>query len=160
VRFTLVKDLKKDKTMRPILNGLTLFTLLYLITDIFVKHSSFGVFARDVSLTLFGSEEEFIDPLTQASFLEFWHMEIFFMMMILLTLSAVYIRLSQKSSLRLFILNIVMIFAISSLLSLVLSYFVSPLFVYLYTFSYLLWHIVAIYMSLYSLWYLNYDSSI
>ena len=159
MKFTLIKDLRQDKTMRPILSGLILFTLLYLISDIFVKHSSFGILPQNISITLFGNEDEFIEPLSQASFLEFWHMEIFFMMMILLTLSAVFIRLTQNASLRLISLNIVMISAISSLISLFLAYFVSADFIYVYSLSFVLWHVAAIYMTLYSLWSLHYDSS-
>ena len=146
--------------MRPILSGLTLFTLLYLISDVFVKNSSFGILPDRVNLSLFGNEEEFIDPLSQASFLEFWHMEIFFIMMILLTLSAVYVRLSQNSPYRLLVLNVVMISAITSLVSLFLAYFVYSEFVYLYSLSFALWHLCAIYLSLYSLWILSYDANV
>ena len=40
MRFTLIKNLNKDKTMKPILVGLLSFTLLYLLIDIFVKKKS------------------------------------------------------------------------------------------------------------------------
>jgi len=143
--------------MRPILTGLLLFTLLYIISDFFVKYSSFGLLPHAIELTLFGSEEEFLDPITKASFLEFWHIEIFFLMMILLTLSAVFARLSSKS--RILITNIVMISAFVSLVSLALAFFASKIFIWLYVISFFLWHIFASYMALFSLWKL-YDSSI
>lgn len=157
MKFTLIKDLKEDTTMKPILTGLLLFILLYLLSDVVVKHLNFGIFADDLHLTLFGDEEQYIDPLSTASFLEFWHIEIFFIMMLLLTLSAVYIRLAKDSSSKLITLNIVMLSAITSLVSIIFAYFFSKSFVNVYMISFLLWHITAIYMVFYSLWKLYRD---
>lgn len=160
MRFTLIKDLRKDKTMRPILSGLLIFTLVYLISDILVKYLNFGISPDALHLTLFGDEEQYIDPLSQASFLEFWHVEIFFMMMILLTLSAVFIRLSKQETHKIVVTNIVMLSAIISLISLAMSFFVSEVFIEIYVVCFFIWHSFAIYMIFYSLWNLYYDKSI
>lgn len=160
MKFTLIKDLRQDKSMRPILTGLLVFTLFYLISDMVVKYFNFGIFPQTIALTLFGDEEQFIDPLSTASFLEFWHVEIFFMMMLLLTLSAVYIRLSKKSTQSTITLNLVMIPALLSLVSLLIAFFVSKIFVYIYSVLFILWHTIAIYMVLYSLWKLYYDQKL
>lgn len=160
MRFTLIKDLSKDNTMRPILTGLLIFTLFYLVSDILVKHLNFGIFPDTIHLTLYGDENQYIDPLSKASFLEFWHVEIFFMMMILLTLSAIFIRLLKHSAYKIIITNIVMISAILSLILLALSYFVSDTFIPLYAICFFTWHIFAIYMALISIWNLYYDKSI
>ena len=157
MRFTLIKDLKQDTMMKPILSGLLIFTLLYLISDIFVKSSSFGIFEEMIKATLLGNESEFLDPITTSAFLEFWHMEIFFIMMILLTLSAVFIRLSGAKGFNIIIVNAVMISALISLVALGFSFFVNAAFVQLYVFSFFTWHICAVYMSLYSLLKLYYD---
>jgi len=156
VRFTLINNIKQDSAMRLILSALLIFISMYLISDIFVKYSSFGITGSAVKLTLFGSEAEYIDPISKASFLEFWHTEIFFIMMLLLTLSAVFVRLVKKSIL---VLNIVMISAIISIIALALSYFMSPLFISIYIATFFLWHASALYMTLYSLWRL-YDKSV
>lgn len=160
MRFTLIKDLKKDSSMRPILNGLLLFTLLYLIADTLVIQSSFGLSIEDVKKSLYGDMDEFLDPMSHSIFLELIHTQIFFMMMILLTLSAVYIRLSIKKKFSLFIVNTLMISALLTLITLALSYYISAEFIPLYLFSFFLWHGVAFYMSLFSLWSLNFAKSI
>ncbi len=157
MRFTLIKDLKRDPTMKPILGGLISFILLYLISDVFVKKITIGLYPHDVKQTLFGNEEEFIEPLTQGSFLEFLHIEIFFVMMILLTLSAVYIRLRSNRAGSSIILHIVMISAILSILSIFAAYFASEIFIYVYVLSFLIWHIFAIYMAISSFWSLYYE---
>ena len=156
MRFTLIKDLKQDQMMKPILSGLLLFTFLYLLSDILVKHYSFGVSIHDVTLSLFGNEDEFLDPMSKASFLEHWHIEIFFIMMILLSLSAVFIRLCT-SKINMLILNVTLIASILSIISLALAYFVSQGFITIYVVSFFIWHLFAIYMSIASLWNLYND---
>ena len=157
MKFTLINNIKQDRAMRLILTGFLSFILLYLISDIIVKYFGFGILPDTIKTTLFGNEEEFIDPITKASFLEFWHVEIFFMMMILLTLSAIFIRLANRS--RVAMTNTLMISAIISLVSIALSYFVASFFIYIYVLTFFIWHLSAIYMILYSLWKL-YDKSL
>ena len=150
MKFTLIKNIKKDKAMRLILTGFLSFILLYLISDIMVKYFGFGITVDAIKVTLFGNEDEFIDPITKASFLEFWHTEIFFMMMILLTLSAIYIRLSNRS--RVFMTNMLMVSALTSLMTLAMAYFVTDTFIYIYVITFFIWHLSAVYMILYSFW--------
>ena len=156
MKFTLIKDLKQDSMMKPILSGLLFFTLLYLVSDIFVKNSGFGVFPSAVKSTMFGNEQEFLDPISKASFLEFWHVEIFFIMMIIFTLSAVYIRLSKASKSAIVVVNLMMISAIASLISLPISYFFNPIFINMYVTTFFIWHILALFSSVYSLKRLHY----
>lgn len=153
MKFTVIKNLQKDSAMSLILKGFLFFILLYIVSDIFVMKSSFGISADAVSSTLFGSEEAYIDPINESSFLEFWHTQIFFIMMILLTLSAVFIRVAKRS--RNIITNILMISALISLVSLPFAFYTSKFFIDIYVISYFLWHLVAIYMIFYSFWKLN-----
>jgi len=152
VQFTIVKNLKKDSTMNSILKGLIFFILLYIIADIFVKYVGIGLTLDTLNISLFGNEEEYIEPMSQALFLEFWHTEIFFIMMILLTLSTVYIRLASNIRHYKYILNLVMSSAIISLISLPIAYYMSNDFILIYILGYFIWHGGAIYMSLRSLW--------
>lgn len=150
MKFTLINNIKKDNAMRLILSGFLSFILLYLISDTLVKYFGFGISVDAINITLFGNAEEYIDPITKASFLEFWHTEIFFIMMILITLSAIFIRLANRS--RTFMINILMISAITSLITLPVAYFISEFFVYVYIITFFIWHLSAVYMSLYSFW--------
>ena len=160
MRFTLIKNITQDTLMVPILSGLLLFSLLYLVADVAVKYSGFGLFKESINLTLFGDEEQFIDPLTSSSFLEFWHMEIFFIMMLLFTLSALYIRLSHAGKADLIIVNTTMLSAFGTLVFLFVSFYTSVNLLELYVACFFLWHILAVYMSIYSLWRLHCDTGI
>ena len=152
LRFTLVKNLKKDTHMSNILKGLLFFILLYLISDFFVKYFTIGLLPDALLFSFMGNEEEYIEPMGIASFLELWHTEIFFIMMILLTLSAIYIRVVSNVKHYKFTLNVVMISALISLVSLPLAFYVSQNFIYIYFITYFLWHLGAIKMTLRSLW--------
>jgi len=160
LRFTLVKDIKKDKVMRPVLGALLFFALLYLIADILVKQSSFGITPTAISATLFGDEEQFLEALSQASFLEFWHTEIFFSMMLLFTMSAVYLRLYEASKKAMLLVHLLFISALLALFALFLAYFIHPAFVNVYSFSFMVWHLNAIIVSILALQRLYFATSI
>ncbi len=160
MRFTLIKDLKQDSSMRPILNGLLIFTVMYLVADLLVMKSSLGLFEQEIYKTLYGDIDEFLDPMSKSVFLEFIHTQIFFMMMILFTLSTVYMRLAFKLSYSLFAVNTLLLSALMSLIMLGLSYYVEKEFISLYVITFFVWHIVAFYMALFSLWSLNFAKSV
>ncbi|MEN8147615.1 MAG: hypothetical protein ABFR02_08345 [Campylobacterota bacterium] len=154
MRFTLIKDVKHDALMRPLLGGLLLFILLFLSADIALRSGHIGLTPSALSQTLFGDEEAFIEPVTEHFLLEMVHSDIFFIMMTLLTLSAVYARLCQNRSLRLININVTMTAALFSIVLLPSAYYLSPLFVMPWIISFFTWHFLAIMMTLASLYYL------
>ena len=140
--------------MRPLLGGLLLFILLFLSADILLKNEQIGLTPSHLSQTLFGNEEEYIEPVTEHFLLELIHSDIFFMMMTLLTLSAVYARLCQNRSMRVVNINATMITALLSILFLPLAYYLSAHFILPYIITFYSWHILALFMSMASLFYL------
>jgi len=156
MKFTIIKDLNQDSMMKPILSGFLFFILFFLLSDFIVKYDSFGIFPHALQSTLFGNEEEFLDPISEASFLEFWHVEIFFIMMIIFTLSTIIIRLSKASKSAMFAVNLMMISAITSLISLPLAYYFSSKFINIYVITFFIWHILALISTFYSLKRLHY----
>jgi hypothetical protein len=142
--------------MKPLLNGLLMFTILYLIFDILVKNYTLGLSVATVSTTLFGNADEFLDPMDKSVFLEFIHTQIFFLMMLLLTLSAVFIRLLHKKQNTIITMNILMFFGILTPVTLTAAYFYSAEFTGIYLVCFFSWHIIALYMALKSFWELNF----
>ena len=76
------------------------------------------------------------------------------MMMTLLTLSAVYARLCQNKSMRVVNINATMIAGLLSILFLPLAYYFSAHFILPYIIAFYSWHILALFMSMASLFYL------
>ena len=154
MKFTLVKDIKGDSLMRPLLGGLLLFMLLFLSADVLLKNEHIGLIPTHLSQTLFGDEEAYIEPATEQFMLELIHSDIFFMMMTLLTLSAVYARLCQNKTIRIVNINATMISALLTVLFLPLAYYLSAWFVLPYIIAFYSWHILALFMAMASLYYL------
>ncbi len=140
--------------LRPLLSGLLIFTLFYLSADVILKKDHIGITFETLSSTLYGNEDEFIEPVNFHFLLELSHSDIFFMMMTLLTLSAIFSRLCKLDKTRLILINITMISAILNIATLFLAYFINSFFIYLWIASFWLWHLGASTMSLISLFHL------
>jgi len=141
--------------MKPLLNALLLFIFIYIIFDIFVKSHTMGLSFAQVNTTLFGNADEFLDPMNKAVFLEFIHTQIFFIMMLLLTLCAIFIRLLHHKQNTLLLMNLLMLCGLLAPLMLFGAYFYTPKFIPIYLFAFFSWHFIAFYMTLASLWELN-----
>lgn len=146
--------------MRNILQGLLFFILLYLVANLFVKALNFGLTPESVIHTLLGDEENFIDPLSKSSFLEYIHTEIFFIMMVSFSLSAIFIRVSVKNFKNAKLVNLLMLSGLSTIITLGVSYFVTSKAIIFYLGSFYLWNFLLAYMTLYGLWRLFFAKSL
>ena len=141
--------------MRPLLSALSLFAAAFLTGDIFLKRDHIGLDRQTLSNTLYGNEEEFVEPVTRHFVLELLHSDIFFMMMTLLTLSAVYARLSTSKRLAAILINIAMLSAIADIVLFALAYFRGDSYIFPWLAVFWTWHAAALYMAAASLVLLN-----
>lgn len=151
MRFTLVKDLREDALMRPLLAGLALFEIVFLVADVFLKRDHIGLDRQTLSNTLYGNEAEFIDPVSEHFLLELLHGDIFFMMMTLLTLSAVYARLSPSKRFAALLVNVAMLSAFAAIALLALAYYRGSTYLVPWLGAFWIWHAAALYMAAASL---------
>jgi len=149
VKFTLVKDLGSDALMRPLISGLLLFITLFLLSDLLQKKHDIGLHVESVTTTLYGNEEEFIDPISLEALLQIVHTDLFFMMMTLLTLSAVFGRLAPSSHMTHRILHLLNFSALSSLIFLFSAFYTDATVALLWLFAMWIWHLMALGISLY-----------
>jgi hypothetical protein len=148
MKFTLVKNLKADPLMRPILLGLLIFTTLFLLSDFIIMIDFFGSSWQAINDTFYGNEEEFIDPLSWGALLEIVHKNIFFMMMTLMILVTIFIRLHKQNETTKFLVHLIMITALLSIITFVTAFYIPHYVLLFWLVSTLLWHILALYMSL------------
>ena len=151
MKFLVVKNLKKEKQFKPIIAGLLLFMLLYVISDFFVKSHSLGLDTSSLSNSLFGNEEEYLEPMPTSVFLEMWHIEIFLTMMLLLSLGAVFSRFSSDSIFNQRVLHSTMIAALFSLVFLAVAFFFEASFTLAYLITFYLSRMGILYMAIFSL---------
>lgn len=147
MRFVIIKDLKRDRSMRPMINYILAFTLLFLVFTPIVLYTSIGLDESKIHTTFFGNEEEFIDPITPQAFLEFVHTQIFLVMMSMLTLSAVFARVVQSLHVTA-ILCIVNSFALLQFVFLLFSYYLYESMIIVYLGSFYIWMAGALFMNI------------
>jgi len=155
MRFTLIKDLRSDALMLPLLNGLLLFSGTFIVADVFLKRDHIGLDRATLSNTLYGNEAEFTEPVTEHFILELLHSDIFFMMMTLLTLSAVYARLSAFKRVAAGVINLAMLSALADVVLMALAYYRGSGYLLPWLGAFWTWHAAALYMVLVSMFYLN-----
>ena len=146
MKFTLVKNISKDVLLRPLLGGLLSFMFLFISADILLKADHIGLTPADLSQTLYGNEENYIDPISEHFLLELLHSDVFFIMMTLLTLSTIFARLVKHDKLRSISIHLLMVSSLASLFFLALAYYTSSVFVIPYILTYYTWHILSIVM--------------
>ncbi|MEA3521678.1 MAG: hypothetical protein U9R50_01750 [Campylobacterota bacterium] len=152
MKFTLLKDLRRDPLMRPVLTGFLLFLMLFITSDLAQKREQIGLHVSSASGVIYGDEESYIDPISTVSLLEILHSDLFMVMMTLLTLSAIYIRLSPYEKLTKILLHAVMLSAILSFILLLMAHYFQSIFLILWLISLWSWHILAFCMSVESLY--------
>lgn len=141
--------------MRPLLSGLMLFTGAFLVADIFLKDQHIGLSIKTISQTLYGNEELFAEPVSEHFVLELLHSDIFFMMMVLLTLSAVYARLCPFKRVAVVVINIAMLAGLSDIVLFALAYFRGSAYIFPWLGAFWIWHAAALFMAAASMLYLN-----
>ncbi|MEA1920195.1 MAG: hypothetical protein U9N52_10170 [Campylobacterota bacterium] len=149
-------DHQANRLMNTLLTGLLLFILLFLSADLLLKAQHYGYTLSQVESTLYGNEELFIDPLPLLSLLQGIHADIFFAMMILLSIGAVYGRVGRSKRLRIILINLTMFSALIALLAPFLALYLHKVWIFFWIFSSLLWHVLAIAISFVSLWRLRF----
>lgn len=152
MKFTLNNDLKTNRLMRTMISGLLLFILMFLVFDIIYKAGQYGSSYAAVHALLYGNEEEFIDPITMTGLLEGVHADTFFAMMTLLCVCTVFSRVSDAHLRKIVLVNVTMLSALLAVLSPLLAFYFSELFIWVWFASLLLWHLCAALMSVESLW--------
>ena len=148
----MIKDLRHHSQMRFLLLALLFFMFFFIVGDILVKSEQLGLSVNAVNTTLIGNEAEFIEPVTASTFLEHLHADLFFMMMLLLTLSSIFLRLAPQNSLSLWTLSLLMISSILSIIFLALGFYSSTMFVAPFLLMFFTWHALALSITLYSFW--------
>lgn len=151
MKFTLVKELRDDALMRPLLAGLLLFALAFLPSELLLEAERTGVTPETAALTLYGDEANFMDPLPAETLLEQLHAKLFFTMFTLLTLGAVYIRLIGTGRFKMAPLHLTLIAALAEPVLLLLAYCRGEAFLLPWLGAFWLWHLGAILLAFVSL---------
>ncbi len=145
MKFLISKNLNSNVTFSLLLKFYTFMIFLYLAGDLFYLVHLFGLDPQSILVTLKGNEEEFIEPLSFISILEFIHVSLFLGILTLFTTMAIILRVNLSLRHAGLIIILSMMSLLISNLSLLALHFTSYIFVYPFYITTLLWHGIGMY---------------
>jgi len=148
------KELSKNPLLQRLIIFLTLTLILYLGVDILLHHQQIGLTFQTARETILGNEEAFLDPILFDTLLERTHSNLLTSMITLMLLTSIYIRVSKYYNKRQPAVHLVFSTAILSHCALILSQ-TYPIFIDFWIVLFLLWHLIAFYLSFMIIWKLR-----
>ena len=156
MKFLVTKDLSHSRLLAYLMGAVVLAILIYLVLDVVLHGYVIGWDMQAIHSTLFGNLETFEEPILIDSLLLQVHVDLFMTLFSILILSSIYIRLYARTSTMKVVLHALFLFGMAAPIFLLLAYFWSVWFIYLWLGSFLLWHSMAIMLSLMILKRLNF----
>jgi len=153
MKFLVTKSLHNASFFKYLIGFLSLFIILFLMTDSLLHHLQIGLTLEKASFSLFGNEEEFLEPLLFSSLLLQVHIDLFLSMFVVFVTLVSYIRLYEKSKYLTQTIHIFYLVTMASSLSLLLSYFMaSNIIIFIWIILFISWHIMGLYLNSKILW--------
>lgn len=128
--------------------GVTVALFLYLGLDIVLHAYVIGSDLESISNTLYGNVEEFIEPVLIDTLLLQVHIDLFMSLFVIMIISSIYIRLYSDRSMTKWLVHILFLLGLLSPILLIVAYFTSIVFVYVWLVSFILGHLLAMFMSI------------
>jgi len=147
MKFLVTKELEHNRLLALQVLLLTAVLTLFVFSDMILHHFQIGLTTQKAIETLLGNEEAFMEPMLFSALLERIHIDIFISMITLMLLVVIYIRLGKSRKNR--VIHLAFISAILAPVNLILAYFYGEIFVFLWLGLFILWHLCALYFSLF-----------
>ena len=148
MKFLVTKDLAHSTLLGNLMLGVCVALFFYLGLDVVLHGYVLGTNITEVSTTLYGNVEEFVEPLLIDSLLLQVHIDLFMSLFTIMIIASIYIRLfsAKKSTKKL--VHLVFIFGLLAPIFLLVAYFTSLWAVYVWLVSFFFWHLLGLGMSL------------
>ena len=154
MQFTLIKNIRKNSSFRWMLVGLLSAEILFLPLHLLLNGLKIGWYPAQIIDTIVGNEEAFIDPLPFEELLLQAHTNLFYSVILLTLVLAIYIRTLASPAKVLPIMAILYASALFAQVALILV----PWFGYVAAICWLIsmwsWHLLSAWISILSLRYL------
>ena len=148
MKFLVTKDLSHSRLLAYLMGAVMFAIILYLIMDVVLHAYVIGLDIPTIYNTLLGNAENFEEPILIDSLLLQVHIDLFLTLFALLILSAIYIRLYEKTSVMKVTLHTLFLSGMTAPIFLLLAYLWSEAFAYVWLGTFFLWHIMAFLLSL------------
>ncbi len=148
MKFLVTKDLAHSTLLGNLMAGVVVAIFFYLVLDIVLHAYVIGLDVSTVSTTLFGNTEEFIEPILIDTLLLQVHIDLFMSLFAIMIVTSIYIRLHSTKVLTKLLVHLLFILGLLAPLLLMVSYFTSVSFIYLWLACFMIGHLLGMSMSL------------
>ncbi|MEA2046851.1 MAG: hypothetical protein U9O64_00230 [Campylobacterota bacterium] len=148
MKFLITKELSHNRLLNHLMLGVVIAIFLYLILDMVLHGFVFGLDIPTLTTTLYGNMDAFIEPILLDTLLLQVHIDLFMSLFALMIVGSIYIRLYAAKSLTKPLIHLLFILGLLSPLVILLAYFTNAMALYLWLGSFVLWHLLAMVMSL------------
>ena len=148
MKFLVTKDLAYSSLLSNLMTGVAVAIFFYLVLDIVLHAYVLGLDASIVSTTLFGNTKEFIEPILLDTLLLQVHIDLFMSLFASMIVASIYIRLHSTKVMTKWLVHSLFILGLLAPLLLMVAYFTSVSFVYLWLASFMFGHLLGMFMSL------------
>lgn len=143
MKFLVTKDLAHSTLLTYLMSAVVFIILLYIGFDVALHAYVIGLDMQNISSTLFGDAENFVEPILLDSLLLQAHIDLFMTLFAILILSSIYIRLYSSKAMTKWIVHLLFILGMLAPVTLILAYFADALFVPVWLITFVLWHVLA-----------------
>ncbi len=148
MKFLIKKELEYTTLLKHLIVALSMALSLYLLLDIVLHGFFLGTDTISIAHTLYGNEAEYTEPIPLDSLLLQIHIDLFMSLVSFMLISSIYIRYFSHRTYTKILVHLLFVTGLLAPLSILIAYFTSPILIYIWLGSFLLSHIVAIFMSL------------
>jgi predicted neutral ceramidase superfamily lipid hydrolase len=148
MKFLIKKDIEYSRLFKSLIVSVISTLFIYLLLDIALHYFVIGIDISSISNTLYGNEAHFTEAILLDSLLLQVHIDLFMNIITLMILSSVYIRYFSNNPSTKVLIHILLLSGILAPISLLIAYFSSVIFIYLWLVCFALAHIIALFMSL------------
>lgn len=148
MKFLVTNELKHKTLISTLMLAVSIVLFCYLASDILLHSYVIGSDMHSIASTLYGNEEAFIEPILLDSLLLQVHIDVFMSLISIMILASIYIRFySDRAATKWFVHSVFLLNLLAPIL-LIIAFFTSMSFAYLWVVSFLLGHGLAMFMAL------------
>ena len=148
MKFLVTKDLAHSTLLGNLMAGVSIALFFYLGLDVVLHAYVIGSDLTAITNTLYGNVEEFIEPILIDTLLLQVHIDLFMSLFSIMIIASIYIRIYSDKKVTKWLVHILFILGLLAPVFLLVAYFTSIGFVYVWLASFILGHLLGMAMSL------------
>ena len=148
MKFLVNKDLEHSCLLENLMAGVVFSLFFFFLLDIVLHAYVLGLDISTLSTTLFGNPDEFIEPILLDTLLLQVHIDLFIALFSIMIVASIYIRLHSKKMMTKWLVHTLFILGLFTPILLMIAYFTNVWFVTIWLVTFILGHLLAMWMSL------------